>query len=267
MQILRTRELSLRHRLYLLTLLTCGIGLVVGCGAFLFYDLHSARERKVAELQSTADLIGTNSTAALAFDDPIGGAKLLEALQTRKLIRCAVHYKLDGHFFASYVRADLVGNLTLPEKLPDRVVWGKTRLSLTAPILLADHQLGSIFLEADLTDLQERLHRFEQLTVLVAAGSLFIVYFLTAALQRSITQPIQDLAGVARLISARQAYSLRAPALPGKELRQLSADFNHMFEEIERRDGELTDARDTLEQRVADRTRELESENFCGTCL
>jgi len=260
MQILRTRDLSLRHRLYLLTLLTCGIGLVVGCGAFLFYDLHSARERKVAELQSTADLIGTNSTAALAFDDPIGGAKLLEALQTRKLIRCGVLYKLDGHFFASYVRADLIGKLTLPEKLPDRVVWEKTRLLLTAPILLADHQLGSIFLEEDLTDLQERLRRFEQLTVLVAAGSLFIVYFLTAALQRSITQPIQDLAGVARLISARQAYSLRAPALPGKELRQLSADFNHMLEEIERRDGELTDARDTLEQRIADRTRELESE-------
>src|SRR4029077_8416762 len=79
-------------------------------------------------------------------------------------------------------------------------------------------------------------------------------------LQRSITQPIQDLAGVARLISARQAYSLRAPALPGKELCQLSADFNHMLEEIERRDGKLTDARDTLEHRVADRTRELEYE-------
>ncbi len=244
MQIFRTRDLSLRHRLYLLTLLTSGIGLVVGCGAFLFYDMHSAKERKVAELQSTADLIGTNSTAALAFDDPIGGAKLLEALHTGKLIRCGILYKLDGHFFASYVRADLNGKLILPEKLPDGVFWEKTRLLLTAPILLADHELGSIFLEADLTDLQERRRRFEQLTVLIAGGSLFTVYFLTAALQRSITQPIQDLAGVARLISARQAYSLRAPALPGKELCQLSADFNHMLEEIERRDAKLTEARD-----------------------
>ena len=83
---------------------------------------------------------------------------------------------------------------------------------------------------------------------------------MTAALQRSITQPIQNLAGVARLIAAGKAYSLRAPALPGKELCQLSADFNHMLEEIERRDAELTEARDNLEHRVAERTRELESE-------
>jgi PAS domain S-box-containing protein len=260
MPILRTRGFSLRHRLYLLTLLTSGIGMAIGCAAFLFYDMHSARESKVAELQSTADLIGTNSTAALAFDDSAGGTKLLEALRTRKLIRCGVLYKLDGHFFASYVRADLKGELAIPKKLANGVVWEKARLLLSSPILLADNELGSLYLEADLTDLQERLHRFEQLTVLIAAGSLFIVYFLTAALQRSLTGPIQDLAGVARLIAARKAYSLRAPALPGKEMAQLSADFNHMLEEIERRDAELTEARDTLEESVANRTRELQSE-------
>jgi PAS domain S-box-containing protein len=260
MRILRTRDLSLRHRLFLLTMLTSGIGMALGCGAFLAYDMHSARERKLAELQSTADLIGTNSTAALAFDDAVAGAKLLEALRTRKHIRSGVLYKPDGHYFASYVREDLKGKLVVPKKLSDGAVWEKNRLLLTSPVSLGDHQLGSLYLEADLTDLQERLRRFEQLTVLVATGSLFIFYFLTAALQRSITQPIQDLAGVARLISARKAYSLRAPALPGKELCQLSADFNHMLEEIERRDAELTKARDTLEHRVADRTGELESE-------
>jgi len=255
-----TRDLSLRQKLLFLTLLTSGIGLAVGCGAFLAYDMHSARERKLAELQSTADLIGTNSTAALAFDDAVAGTKLLEALRTRKHIRSGVLYSSDGHSFASYVRADLNGKLILPDKRPDGVVWEETRLLLTSPILLADQELGSLYLEADLTDLQERLRRFGQLSVLIAAGSLFIVYFLTAALQRSITQPIQDLAGVVRLISERKAYSLRAPALPGQEMRQLSADFNHMLEEIERRDIALTQARDSLEHRVADRTRELETE-------
>jgi PAS domain S-box-containing protein len=260
MRILHPRDLSLRHRLFFLTLLISGIGMAVGCGAFLIYDLHSARARKLAELQSTADLIGTTSTAALAFDDAVGGAKLLDALHTRPHIRSGVLYKPDGRFFASYIRPDLNGKQVTPKMFPDGVIWEKNRLLLTSPVILADHELGSLYLEADLTDLQERLHRFGQLTFLIGAGSLFLVYFLTSILHRSITQPIQDLAGVARLIAAGKAYSLRAPALPGKELRQLTADFNHMLEEIERRDAELIEARDSLEHRVADRTQELESE-------
>jgi hypothetical protein len=77
------RELSLRQRLLLLTMLTSGIGLVLGCLGFLVFDMHSAREQKVEDLRSAADLIGTNSTAALAFDDAMGGSRLLAALSTR----------------------------------------------------------------------------------------------------------------------------------------------------------------------------------------
>jgi two-component system sensor histidine kinase/response regulator len=74
------RELSLRQRLLLLTMVTSGIGVVFGCFSFLFYDSHAARQQKVEELQSTADLIDTNSTAALVFGDASGGSKLLEAV-------------------------------------------------------------------------------------------------------------------------------------------------------------------------------------------
>src|SRR5258708_23271916 len=72
--------LSLRQRLLLLTMITSGIGVLLGCLGFLAYDMHAARERREEDLHSVADLIGTNSTAALAFDDAIGGAKNLFAL-------------------------------------------------------------------------------------------------------------------------------------------------------------------------------------------
>jgi PAS domain S-box-containing protein len=95
---------------------------------------------------------------------------------------------------------------------------------------------------------------------LIVALSLLVVYFLTAALQRSMTGPIIQLAEIVRWIAAEKTYLLRAPPLPGKELSQLGADFNHMLEEIAQRDAALTDARDTLEVRVATRTSELEHE-------
>jgi two-component system sensor histidine kinase/response regulator len=258
---LRIRDFSLRQRLLALTMLTSGIGVLLGCAGFLGYDMHVHREAKLEELRSVADLIGTSSTAALAFDDALGGTRILEALKSRPHIRAGILYRPDGRFFASYIRADLTGKMVPLEIGASGAVWGKDRLTLASPVELNAQVLGSLYLETDLGDLQDRLRQFEELTVLIAASSLLIVYLLTAALQRGITGPIQKLAGVARSIAEEKNYTLRAPRLAGVELSHLSADFNHMLEEIERRDAALTEARDTLEIRVEARTRELESEN------
>ena len=258
----RIREIFLRQRPLLLTMLTSGIGVALACAAFLAYDMHVHRESKVEELRSTADLIGTNATAALAFDDAMGGTKLLEALKTRQHIRAGVLYRPDGSYFASYVRADLTGKMILPVRGAAGAVWQKDRLTFTSPIEMDERTLGTLYLEADRGDLQDRLKQFEELMVLIAAVSLLIIYLQTAALQRGITGPIRKLAILARSIAEEKNYSLRAPPLLGSELRHLSADFNHMLEEIERRDAALTEARDTLEKRVAERTKELEQENL-----
>ena len=251
---------SLRQRLLGLTLLASGIGIFLGCAAFFLYDRYEARTRKVEELISLADLMGTSSEAALAFDDPMSGTKLLSALATRRNIRTGVLYRKDGSFFASYVRADWNGKLVIPEKAEQGVLWKTAFLSYSASVMLQGQKLGTLYLEADLADLQERRSKFEKLTLSVALASMLIVYLLTNTLQRGLTRPIQRLAEVARAITGQKNYALRAPALEGKELGQLGADFNHMLEEIDRRDRELSEARDNLELRVEARTAELELE-------
>jgi two-component system, sensor histidine kinase and response regulator len=254
------REASLRQRLLLLTIVTSCIGVLLGCIGFLAYDMHVARQEKLEVLRSTGELVGMNSTAALEFGDEIAGAKLLESLSTRPDIRAGILYRPDGAIVASYVRADLTRRI-LPSSLPPQgMVWSKDRLTYYSPVFLGKRPVGSLYLESGLGDLQDRLRRFEQMTGLIAAGSLLLVYLLTAALQRGITGPIQELAAIARSIAVENSYSLRAPHLSGRELRQLSADFNHMLDEIQRRDAALNEARDVLEIRVAARTHELQME-------
>jgi PAS domain S-box-containing protein len=256
----RIRELSLRQRLLLLTLVTSGLGIVLGCTVFLAYDMHAERAERVEVLESSGALVGFNTAAALTFDDPMNAAKVLEALKSRSNIRLGVLYRRDGTFFASYARADLAGKIVFPEKAPRGLAWGEDRLTFTYPVLLNSQEVGSLYLEQDLDDLKARLHNSELLATLIAFGCLLAVYFLTAALQRSITGPILELARVVREVAAGKTYSLRAPELFGRELRQLSMDFNHMLKEIQNRDGAITEARDTLEVRVATRTKELEIE-------
>src|SRR5262249_6941332 len=158
------------------------------------------------------------------------------------------------------VRSDWSGRLLLPETPAEGVVWKPSLLSYSASVAMEGRSLGTLYLEADLVDLQKRQKEFEKLTLGVALAGLLAVYFLTNALQRGLTNPIQQLAEVARAITGQRNYALRAPRLTGKELEQLGADFNHMLEEIERRDKELSDARDNLEERVNARTAELKLE-------
>src|SRR6267143_686436 len=253
-------SLSIRQRLLLLTMLTSAIGVLPGCVGYLVYDDHQERRQKMEEVQSLAAIIGTNATAALAFDDPESATKLLESLRTRPHVRLGVLYSHDGAFFASYTRADLTGMLLAPPAQPPGEVWQQDRLKVTSAVFLDGRHLGSLYLEKDSEDLQERTRRSLQLTTFIAGLSLLVVYFLTSTLQRSVTGPITQLAQLVRWIAMEKNYLLRAPPLAGKELSQLGADFNHMLEEIAQRDAALTDARDTLEIRVATRTSELEYE-------
>ncbi|MGH9743478.1 MAG: PAS domain S-box protein, partial [Candidatus Acidiferrum sp.] len=256
----RIFELSLRHRLLTITMLTSGAAVVLGCVAFLAYDMSVARRNKIEALQSAEEIVGTNATAALAFDDPTSGSTILSALDTQKNIRAGVIYLPDGEVFASYIRPDLRGKQVLPSRAQDGAVWLKDRVSLASPIFLNGKDMGTLYIQADRIDLQQRLNRFERLTALIAIICLSLVYFLTAWLQKSVTGPIQTLAGVARSITAGQTYSSRAPLLPGAELRQLGFDFNQMLLEMERRDAALTEARVNLEAKVEERTQELEEE-------
>ena len=256
----KRKERPLRQVLLLLTMVTSSAGLLIGSGLFLVYDMETARQEKVAQLESTAKLIGTNTVAALAFDDPVSGHKLLRALRTQGEIREGVLYDKQGNFFASYMREDLAGKEEVPLKSEEGLSWANKRLALTTPISLDSRGLGHLYLESDLSSLHERLWHSIKVAIAIAGVSLLLVYVLTSALHRQITKPIKTLAGVARAIAKYKIHSLRAPALAGKELSQLGADFNYMLEELARRDAALVEGRDTLEQRVAERTQELENE-------
>jgi len=59
---------------------------------------------------------------------------------------------------------------------------------------------------------------------------------------------------------SRSEAIIRCVPRQGKEMVQLSADFNHMLDEISRRDTALVEARNQLEVRVIGRTSELEIE-------
>ncbi len=245
----------------LLTMVSSSVGLVFALFMGLVYYEHFAREHKVEELQSAAALIGTNSAAALVFDDSVEGARVLLALQTRKHICRGILFAPDGSIFAEYKRRDC-GTRASAELAGRRegIYWDAASLGLVQPVRMEGREIGKLYLEAALTDLREDRWHAGLLAIPVFGATLVLVYFLTLIQQRSIVQPIRKLSDVAGRVAEEKNYALRAPSLQGPELGQLGSAFDHMLEVIESRDQELREARDLLEARVGERTMALEQE-------
>jgi C4-dicarboxylate-specific signal transduction histidine kinase len=96
------------------------------------------------------------------------------------------------------------------------------------------------------------------IAVLVLCISLLAAFFLSMRLQRVISVPVLQLAQAVRTVALEKNYSVRATKQGNDELGQLVDGFNEMLVQIQARDTALQTARDNLEKRVEERTRELE---------
>jgi len=112
------RDLSIKRKLQLIIMLTAGAALVVACGAFLAYDRLAFRSTMTTDLSILAEIVGSNSTAALSFNDPKAAEEILRGLKAKPHIVAAAIYTSDGKVFARYIRADAQQEFQPPPPQP-----------------------------------------------------------------------------------------------------------------------------------------------------
>src|ERR1700674_292254 len=150
-------NLSLARKLTAIGVVTSTASLVVACAALLAYDVSSSRQRLVRDTGLLADVVGANSTAALAFGDAQGARETLGAVSVNPHIVSAAILLRDGTPFALYQRASRTPSSMAPstdrEALNQHHPWQaftSTRLLLTHPIMLKEDPIGTVVLESDL---------------------------------------------------------------------------------------------------------------------
>src|ERR1700677_1017082 len=98
------RDYSIPKKLTWMNLMVSSVALGLACVAFMTYDLISVREAMVHQLSIQAQIIGSNSTSALLFNDPQSTEKTLSALRSAPNITDASIDSADGRSFATYKR-------------------------------------------------------------------------------------------------------------------------------------------------------------------
>ncbi len=253
--------MSFRAKLLVLLAFVSSMSLLLSSVAFIVYDTVSFRAQKEAELSTLAEVLAINLQAPLSFNDESAATETMRALVAQNSFVRAVVTDDSSTLFAEYVNPTVDGSTertTVDAFIADR---GGNIVTVVKPIVQGDQKLGSVRVVADVGP--ETAARTRYLTA--AVGGFFIVCLvlsvaISAVLQRVLSRPIMQLAKIVKRVSEEKDYSVRAEKLADDELGQLTDQFNSMLGKIQDRDRALQRAHDELENRVRERTRDLEEE-------
>ncbi|MBC7839188.1 MAG: hypothetical protein H7Y39_11185, partial [Nitrospiraceae bacterium] len=254
-------QLPIKQKLILLTMLSSSVALLLACTAFISNDILTFRSTLVNDLSVLAQIVEANSTAPLAFKDQKAAEENLMGMSFKPHLISAALYDRDGRLFAQYQRADIVNALPSLPTRDEGHIFGRGYLEVSRPIILDNIRIGTLTLRSDLEELDSRLRWYLGITFSVLTVSAGVAFLVAKTLQSVISQPILLLAGLARLISEKKNYSVRAVKTSQDEIGILIDGFNEMLTEIQKRDAELQQYRENLEGQVAKRTADLERTN------
>ena len=159
-----------------------------------------------------------------------------------------------------YRRDDVGADFRLPVWKGESAQFDQESLTVYRDLKLDGEITGRIAIVSDFSELQAKMKRFREISLLVLIASLLATVLVSQRLVLLITEPILQLAGLAERVSTKKDYTLRA-GLEGKdEFGRLVRSFNHMLDGIQQRDAALQSAKEDLEVRVLARTEELQTE-------
>lgn len=252
------RNVPIRQKLVLIAMLTTGGALLLAGAALIYFDLARFKREMASDLETLADIVAQNSTAALSFLNPDDATETLQGLRPRRSIVAAAVYDAGGRLFARY---DPGGRESFPPRPgEDGATFEDEALVVFRPVELEGQRIGTVYLHSSLDALTGRVKVQAVMVSTVFLASGLMALLLSSRLQRMVSRPILELAETARTVSERKDYSIRARKRGSDELSRLVDAFNEMLEQIQERDSELQRAKEELEQRVKERTRELQQE-------
>jgi len=256
----KERRSSIQRKLTFVILTTSLLGLSLACLCSEIYERGSFRGAITSQLTALAGTLGANATASLAFSDKQSAVDILKALSAEPHVVTGCLYDKRGQFFAAYQRSGAKDQCGEALTHGEDAKFGSNSVAVYRPISLGNEQVGWIAITSDLGELQAKIRRYTQISVVVIFISMLATFLVSSRLIQLILKPVVGLAETADRVTRQEDYTLRGKVQSDDEIGALVQAFNKMLDGIQERDEALQTSNNQLETRVAERTRQLQSE-------
>ena len=252
----RFAHLSLPHKITVLALGASLLVLVVASAIFIVRERSSGRETLRQLLLVRAAMMSESLAVALDFNDPRPVQAVLDLSESDPGMIGAAAYDSHGKLLASYRRRD-ASSFTPPAVPPAEDRFVGEVFFFSQPVTLKRRAIGTLYFQREMVELKEH---FTRTLVNFGVAALFagaLGFLVSAALQRIVSEPVLSLARTAQSVAVSHDFTMRAVRRSSDEIGTLVDSFNEMLTQLQARDKALAAAREELESRVLDRTRQL----------
>lgn len=240
-----------------------------------FYTQVNTYKKELIEKTSIfGELISRNAQSGIAFDDNITEEENLRVLSAAEFITNVHIYKVEPNgelsFFTSYNKTGQAPIQAMFERVEElaQPQINESVVEYIKPVRIDESIIGYVYVRASAKSLQDLTVNSTMITFAVLLVTLTVCFILTLRLQRTITDPIENLVELVTDIAQRKDYSKRAEVSKVKELSILSSSFNSMLSRIQehmqaQQEAEAEHRRlaQSLEEKVTQRTQALKEAN------
>ena len=239
-------NVSLARKISLLAMLLTSIAVLGASLASTWQQYNYIQNQVNNQLQILAEATALNLAAPSMFIDSTAAGQTLAALRVEPKVMAARLRLTDGQLLAEY---------GLPQG--DMLAKGE---QIIAKVFWEGEHLGQLELDVTLEPLRKQFYGQIMWVLAISLAALLVCGIIIRVLISSVLRPLGNLSELARKIGREGQYHERAPEPEVQdEVGQLTRRFNAMLDRIEAQDSELRLNQDLLEQRVLERTIELET--------
>jgi len=247
-------DLPIRKKLTVVIILANAVALLLAGTASALYEISLFRRAAIREASIQAELLTTACTPALAKINPEDARSRLAALQNQKQIISAQLFNKSGALFAEYTADPAIPRRKISLQEGYRIDQDSVRLVKT--LYFNSRSVGTLVLYTRTDELKKHLKVGFGSVAAALLISTMIALMLSLAVQRTISNPIQNLAQVVSSVEAQKNYSLRAAKAGNDEIGGLIDGVNRMLEQIQRHEKELQASEERFRQ-VAESIQEV----------